>query len=262
MNRNSLIWEITGNQIETSYLYGTMHIRDQKAFSFMEEATKLIEQCDAFATEIDLSIGLPMLPPDLLFIPDQQSLSDILGDKRYTKLRNSIFKAFALDLDQYQRTLPILTANEIANAILSKDEQLPLDAALSKFAQSKNRIMLGVETIEEHLEVLQKIPVAYQVTGLVKIGKNISRYRQQVLRWAELYEQGRLQQLYLSSKKSLGKMKRILLYDRNIKMAQQIHNMLDQHSLFCAVGAAHLPGQKGVLRLLKRAGYRFRAITK
>ena len=68
------------------------------------------------------------------------------------------------------------------------------------------------------------------------------------------YLNGHIDKLYLSGKKSLGVWRKTLLKDRNIKMASRLEEMSKLESIFCAVGAGHLSGKHGVLRLLKRAG--------
>ena len=55
-------------------------------------------------------------------------------------------------------------------------------------------------------------------------------------------------------KKTAGSMRDALLYDRNIIMADRIEELGSQSSLFAAIGAGHLGGKKGVLRLLKQKG--------
>jgi hypothetical protein len=47
----------------------------------------------------------------------------------------------------------------------------------------------------------------------------------------------------------------LLLYDRNRKWAKALDTLLHGKSLLVAVGAAHLPGDQGVISLLRRAGY-------
>ena len=47
-----------------------------------------------------------------------------------------------------------------------------------------------------------------------------------------------------------------LLDERNQKMADRIIRLYEQDSTFVAIGALHLPGEQGVLRLLEQRGYR------
>lgn len=57
----------------------------------------------------------------------------------------------------------------------------------------------------------------------------------------------------------MGGMKEVLIYNRNQLMYERIDGRREQSS-FYALGAAHLAGKKGVLRLLKNAGYKIKAI--
>jgi uncharacterized protein YbaP (TraB family) len=46
-----------------------------------------------------------------------------------------------------------------------------------------------------------------------------------------------------------------LLVERNVKMTAVAEPLLDKGGLFIAVGALHLPGDKGLVALLREAGY-------
>src|SRR5690606_21622694 len=50
------------------------------------------------------------------------------------------------------------------------------------------------------------------------------------------------------------------LYKRNEIQANSIDTILKKHTLFVGVGAAHLPGSRGVIELLRKKGYRLRPI--
>ena len=43
-------------------------------------------------------------------------------------------------------------------------------------------------------------------------------------------------------------------------MAKRIGLMAKEQSIFAAIGASHLGGQKGVLRLLKKEGFKVRPV--
>lgn len=45
-----------------------------------------------------------------------------------------------------------------------------------------------------------------------------------------------------------------LIDDRNHRMAERLIPLLDRR-LFVAVGAGHLPGEQGILRLLEQRGF-------
>ena len=55
-------------------------------------------------------------------------------------------------------------------------------------------------------------------------------------------------------------MRKVLLYDRNQTMVHQFMEFAQYNSIFAAVGAGHLAGAKGMLRLLKQKGYQVRPV--
>lgn len=50
------------------------------------------------------------------------------------------------------------------------------------------------------------------------------------------------------------------LYKRNILQAVAIDSIIKITSLFAGIGAAHLPGERGVIELLRQKGYTVRPI--
>jgi len=54
---------------------------------------------------------------------------------------------------------------------------------------------------------------------------------------------------------SIGEFTDILLYDRNANWSKKLQELMPGNGLVIAVGAGHLPGVKGVLNLLRQAGY-------
>jgi uncharacterized protein YbaP (TraB family) len=63
-----------------------------------------------------------------------------------------------------------------------------------------------------------------------------------------------VQQLYKMVKKNSKGMRPLMLYRRNEVMAERIGALVQEQRVFAAIGAAHLGGGKGVLRLLKKQG--------
>lgn len=47
-----------------------------------------------------------------------------------------------------------------------------------------------------------------------------------------------------------------MIYDRNKAWAKQLPTIMKTTPTFVAVGALHLPGEKGLLNLLKKQGYK------
>ncbi len=264
MNRKkeSLLWSIDAKHLPgTSYLFGTMHVRDQRAFKNLAFIEQMIERFEAFATELDLSPNSSLFSPQSILLPDNRTLTYYIGERKYAKLHKILTKAFDLDLDKLQSFLPMVISNKIAERILAQDASCSLDEFLSKFALENEKIMLGIESFQEQIDILHHIPLDFQIKNLLQIGRNVKKHRHHLLKLITYYEEGRLRDLYLSSKKSLGKIRKVLLYDRNKIMATRITGIIQERTLFCAVGAAHLAGYKGILRILKKQGFVVKTVS-
>ncbi len=114
--------------------------------------------------------------------------------------------------------------------------------------------MLGLESFEAQMQIMQEMPLREQLKSLKALATNFKRFRRNLKQTAALYVEGDPQKILKKVKLSSGKMRKILIYDRNLTMTQRILEISQEQSLFAAIGAGHLGGAKGVLRLLKHAG--------
>ncbi len=254
--KKNLLWKIEG--IDTpgvSYLFGTMHLHYQVSFQNLEMVYEKIRECKAFALEFNLNESTSSdMDSNGLYLPEAKTLKDFMPAKRYRKLQKFFLKTTRLNLDSCNHFLPILITNFLTKKIFAEENIASLDERLFEFAKSEDRILLGIETHLEQFEIMKKIPLNYQLKGLMEIGKNIKKFRKNLERTACLYTDGDIQKLYKSVKKGAGRMRKVLLFKRNQIMAERISQMVKEQSLFAAIGAGHLGGEKGVLRLLKRKG--------
>ena len=232
-----------------------MHVQDLRAFSNLESIKRKIDSCEAFAAEYHLGEVRTNLARQM-GLPAGVTLKSLIPKKKYEKLRKIILKSTGIDLEFFQTVTPFMLTGLLGSQLLGKQMPHSLDEHLWKYAESHNKTLLGIETLEEQLEILHNIPLDYQVKMLDSLGKNISRFRQNTLYAANLYQQGALKRLSKSVIKNAGKLRKVMVYQRNEIMAKRIHALAKKQSLFVTVGAGHLGGGKGVLRLLKKSGLR------
>ena len=252
----TLLWQINRpDQSQYSYVFGTMHVRDNAAFQYVNFIQTKIQECAAFATEYDLDKGQQHIPQDMIYLPDGKNLPDFIPPKKYAKLRKSILKSFQIDLDYFKKLQPLFINNLIGEQLLSKDQDEALDSYLWNFAKAENKILLGIETWQEQLKTLEKLTLEYQIKGLIGIGKNTKKYRRALQKSVRDYVSGDFQKLFQGAKKGAGDKRKVLLYSRNEIMANRIADFTQEQTLFAAIGAGHLGGGKGVLRLLKKKGF-------
>ncbi|HUR30719.1 MAG TPA: TraB/GumN family protein, partial [Saprospiraceae bacterium] len=115
MTHQSLLWSITPSEGKPSWLFGTMHIRDDRAYQLCHDLYPLILQADRFIAEMDLD----MLSSD--FGLPKYDIHQFLKEKAYIKLRNQLLKSFRLNIDQFAHLHPLMIMSIISTGILQAE---------------------------------------------------------------------------------------------------------------------------------------------
>lgn len=260
--KQSLLWKISGDKMPgDSYLFGTMHVRDKDAFLYRDLVFQKIDDCEAFATEFNLEEMETNVSSDVLDLPEGETLDFLLSEKQYKKTRKVLQKIAGMDLVHFNTSQPILIANLIAGRMLSDEMPLSLDETLWQYARQQEKTVLGVETYIEQINIMLQIPMEYQLRNLMGIVKNVGAYRKEIKKMTRLYKEADIQRLYKAVKKSSKGMRKLLLYNRNLIMAERIAEMAKEQTICVAIGAGHLAGQRGVLPLLKQSGFRVEPVA-
>lgn len=66
----------------------------------------------------------------------------------------------------------------------------------------------------------------------------------------------KLEELMMKTDMGIGNFTEILLFKRNRNWVAKLKDLLPKKMLLIAVGAGHLPGDQGVISLLRKAGYK------
>ena len=262
MKKESLLWKFQKpNESRAHFILGTMHVKSEEAYTPVSMAKHLMEQCQIYAGEMDLDD--PMLDHigDVFMNEDEKELQDLIGEKKYKKYKKVIQVAFGIDLDDITHYKPLVISNMISESILTKSFDLALDHFLWQYAQALGLTMKGLESASDQFEIMRAIPLDIQLKALQSCTKNVSKFRTKVLQLSELYKKGELSKLYKKSKKSMGTLRKLMIYDRNEFMTKKLMDLANEGATFRAVGAAHLPGNKGMLKLIKSYGYRITPIS-
>lgn len=262
MTKSSLLWSITpvkGGPV--SYLFGTMHVRDLRVFRWLDTAQLHLAECDVFATEFDFSETDEAALTLALQLPDGKTLDQFLKPGAWKNLDFYCRKKLGVSADVMRNQHPMTVTTALTAAFLADESAHSLDEALWHYARSLGKETTGVETFSDQLDTLHRIPFEQQLKGLTWLLKNYKRQKRRLKKMMEWYIEGNIAQLYKAAKKDAKGMRRVLLYDRNTLMVRRFKEIARERPLFCAVGAGHLAGQKGMLRLLRKAGFKIKPIT-
>jgi uncharacterized protein len=262
LKKNSLLWRIIPpDGGAPSYLFGTMHVRDLRAFGWLELAKARMAECTSFATEFDFSEADPVALATALSLPEGKTLKDYLSRGAWKLLEHYAQKKLKTSADNLQYQHPMTVSTMLSTAFMAEEMSHSLDETLWHHAHTLGKKTTGVETFADQIDTLHRIPFELHVTGLVWMLKNHKRQHRRLKKMMDRYAKGEIQALYKSAKKDAKGMRKVLLYRRNRLMAKRFAEIAETETLFCAVGAGHLAGEKGMLRLLKKAGFKVKAVA-
>ena len=235
-----------------------MHAAPVSILPKIENLKPIVEKCTYFAAETDINRGQEVAEA-VSFLKDT-NLRILLGKKKFEKLRKTFLKVYKFDLLRFMDFNPLFLNSLLTKQAFGEIELIAPDELLWSMATNLGLETKGLEPIEKEIEIIRNLPMKYQLNTLKAIGGNISKYRRKLLELTELYAKEDLQGLYQRTMKGSGGMKRVLLYERNEIMTETFLKLSANAPLFAAVGAAHLPGKKGILKMIKDKGLKVKPI--
>lgn len=253
-----MIWQLQSRAFpdRSSYLFGSMHVRDKRAFIYLDLVKSILDNCSNFYAEIAISEYLYSKSDSLFLLPDGMTIQDFVKANAYAKMHKQLKKSFNIDLIQVDRFLPMAVTNLLAEKSLNCEMENSVDNTVWDLAKNRGLVCDGLESLEEQTNLLKTIPISFQVKQLMKISKNIKKFRQQQIKLVTYYSMGDYKKLYHEGKRSLGKYRKVMLYKRNERMTNRIVQEISKDTCFFMIGAGHIYGDKGVIALLKRNNIR------
>ena len=245
----------------TSYVMGTMHSRDRRAFTYFDRACELMEHCKVYSPEMNTHEVDGVALQRAFSLPAGMELENSLGNKKFDKTARMLLKTFGIPLKDLSNMSPIFIQGAMMASCLGNDYAATLDQYLLDHALSKHKEIRGVESPEDQYQIASSLDAAEQIRQFTSIIKRPDKFRHQAHRLADYYSQNQTNALYQLGKRGLGAFRKILLYERNYKMADTLFQYALENTTFAGIGAAHLPGEKGVLRLLKLNGCKIKQVV-
>ena len=106
--------------------------------------------------------------------------------------------------------------------------------------------------------MFDSIPYDVQAKELLKSIDSLATYRRYFDTMVTVYKQQRLDELAKQMNDpefGMAEQQDVLLDRRNKNWVDQLKLLMKEKSLFVGVGAGHLPGEQGLIQLLRKAGY-------
>jgi uncharacterized protein YbaP (TraB family) len=261
---NTLLWRISGKDLKApSYLFGTIHMICGDDIQLSDSLRSAIRKSDNVYLEVDLNNLFEMISiVSKMKMNGDTTLSDLVTPSEYENIK-AFFKSqkSILPFSMMETYKPMLTASTLMQSSMECDNAVAMEQLIMAQAKKDGIKIKGLETMAYQMSIFDSIPYKLQAQQLVQYvndyGKNddnkefeelITAYRNQELQ--------KLEDLTKKGDASLDQFADVLLYNRNRNWVNKMETLMPEKSVVIAVGAGHLPGEFGVIKLLRKAGYK------
>jgi len=265
----SLLWEISGNGLtKPSYLYGTIHMICKDDAALGDSLVAAIERSDRVYFEVDMDNLMEMLSAFKDFkMRNDTTLADLLSKEDYEKVKQYMeSKSALLPFSQLETYKPMLASSLLMESGIGCEESVAMEQLILEVAKKNRKRIEGLETMSYQASIFDSIPYKLQAQQLLKYvtdDGDKSGSDKQFDEMIEAYKEQDIEKLgkfVATDDGGLGNYEDILIYHRNRNWVEKLKKIMPEKALTIAVGAGHLAGEKGVIKLLRKEGYTVRPI--
>jgi uncharacterized protein len=269
------LWKVS-SKTATLYLFGSLHVGNDDLFPMPKE----IEQAFADSKKLVVEVNTEGLDPAKVM---QMTLQKGMYPKGETLTKNLSKKSVDL-LEQYcaKKKVKIATLEPIRPwliALLLSVEELKeqgyseekgIDTHFLKKAKAEKKPIVELESMELQLDLFSGMTPALQEKMLVKTLEEPEKDKNSMKKEIAAWKRGDLKAMNdLILRETIErhpefKPLMVKMFDeRNVKMAEKLDKMLaGTETCFVMVGAGHLAGEKGLVKLLEDKKYKVEQVKR
>jgi uncharacterized protein YbaP (TraB family) len=161
----------------------------------------------------------------------------------------------APNLEQLKPFWIMATIMQLSEGAMTNPDDV-IDVRLQRMAEGKGLKIKPLETIKEQMAAIDAIGLKEQAKMLLEsIDQEEDEMMDEIKRCYAKANLSCIESVYNENKFDEGA-EGSLIIERNQTMVKRLTTMINKgETVFCAVGALHLPGEKGLIYLLEAAGY-------
>jgi hypothetical protein len=261
LKSNSLLWKISGNGlINTSYLFGTMHLIPKKDFGISKKVAKTLKLCQELILELNLTNIKEMEKAQQMQVTNNR-ISDGLNKNESLELNLILEKAYSISLSEVNHLSPMMVMNKMVTSSFEEEEMTAIDMELIDLAIRSKIKIKGLETVKAQIKIAQKIFTPKELLRQMRMGED---YPEVIKAMIGAYKNGDLSTLHelIKDRRFMTEeAEKVMVTNRNKLWARKMPQLLSKEkSIFFAVGAGHLGGENGLIVLLRKHGFNLRPL--
>ena len=276
-----LLYRISGNGLEKpSYIVGTYHLAPAKFVDDIAGAREAMDAVEQVYGEVDMNDAtaaqLTML--SAMMLPEGETITDHFTAEEMERINAYMREVMGVDFNnpmianQLGRFRPSVLAMQLMVMQYMKmtpdfDAMNLIDDYFQKEARKVGKRVGGFETAEFQINLLYgSKSIEEECEELMEFVDNNAEALEQMQAMTDAYFSfdmksiNRLTEAELKSGHMSAEEFAAMLTDRNHHWVEAMPQIMQEAPTLFVVGAGHLPGNEGVLKLLKKAGYKVEAV--
>lgn len=253
----SLLWEVSGNGLtQPSYLFGTYHMMCEEHFLIKDKVKNAMAKTDKTILEVDFSDAAQMAEMQKYMMADKR-ISEQFNAEDLEKLETGLTKfGYRLeDIDQLSM-MALYSMLTMKFFDCPPTEMKMIDLEIMQMSMAAGKKIGGLETMAEQAEIFADYLTPKELLKMVETfekGKADTAEMLADYRSENLEEIGKAMH---NEENMSAEQQKVLLDNRNLNWEKLIPQIMNTQPTFFAVGAGHLPGEFGMINLLRKKGYK------
>jgi len=257
------LWKVEGKG-NTSYLFGSIHLGTKEMYPLSETVMNAYSSTDNLVVEIDLK---PQDEMKLVPLIQKHGLNPSVPlEKRLSEKTLSIYKDTcvkrSLPCEQFASLKAWLLSLQLSVMQMQKlgyKEGLGIDKHFLEKAHKSNKNVISLESADFQITMLSSFNQVQQELMLIQ---SLQATDEDFAGLFNAWKSGDDNDMMAMFRKDMEKagakeMYKVILDDRNVNMVKKIkQSIAENKTLFVVVGAGHIVGEKGIVSLLKKDGFK------
>ncbi len=257
---SQVFWTVETPDGKLGWLLGTIHTEDARVLDFPPALQQALDDADRVALELVPDAAMLAALSEAMLLPRGERLSDVLSPGLYADVLD-VLDEYGLDAPAVQRMRPWAVAMTLA--LPPPETGLFMDMAVAFRAARHGAEVKALETLDEQLAFLTGLGRQAHIEMLELAVADSDGGRALFEALIEAYLERDSERLRALAEQELERMGPTIrerfeadgIVARNRRMAERAAPLIDQGGTLVAVGALHLPGELGLVELLRGRGY-------
>ncbi len=261
-----ILWKVSKGE-STVYLLGSMHFLMDSDYPLSADVDAAYKDAEKLVFEVSpaemnpIAMAAEVLKHGVYMAPGHQ-LQDDLSAPTWRAVvdygaKNNLPVA---KLQKFQPWMMFMTLVALESQKMGLKPDIGLDMHFMQMASADHKPTGGLETVDQQLAIFYDAPIAIQEKMLKQSLDEVPNFKKEMEKEHDTWRRGDANAMLAGEQKDDAKipgMHERILVRRNRNWSPQIEKMLDAGSddTLVIVGALHLPGPDGVVRLLQKEGY-------